>query len=66
MENKRIKGIDTSTKMTQEYCEELFNEVIKKPEEFLESLCTPLERDPRYVLTQLQNAECENEEIMPY
>ena len=38
----------------------------KNPEDFLESLCTPLERDPRFVLMQLQNTECESDEIMPF
>lgn len=63
------RGIKTNTFTISEYLQELFDKIKGEKEQFLESLSTPLHRDPLEILSHLQDTEVDsdkNSEAMPF
>jgi len=50
-------GIRTALWNVESYIEEVFQEVLKDPESFIASLSIPLNRDPLFILGQIQNED---------
>ena len=55
----KISGINTSIYYIESYVSEVFQEVLKDPENFVASLSIPLNRDPLFILGQIQNEDQE-------
>eukprot|EP01022_Parablepharisma_sp_SALTPOND_P015391 TRINITY_DN216_c0_g1_i1.p1 TRINITY_DN216_c0_g1~~TRINITY_DN216_c0_g1_i1.p1 ORF type:complete len:1543 (-),score=252.99 TRINITY_DN216_c0_g1_i1:13996-18465(-) len=51
------RGINTALWNIEAYIDETFREVLKDPESFIASLSIPLNRDPLFILGQIQNED---------
>ena len=58
-EKKKLSGIKTALWNVESYISEVFQEIVKDPERFIASLSIPLNRDPIFILGQIQNEDSE-------
>jgi hypothetical protein len=52
---KKLKGIQTTMRIVDNYLQEVFKRVKDNEDEFIENLSTPLNKDPLEILLHLQN-----------
>ena len=57
----KLRGINTQLKIVDLYVAEVFKRVLDSEDDFIESLSTPLNKDPLEILLHLQNVYLESD-----